>query len=214
MTDRGPRARAGFALIEVLVSIVVVALALTALSAMVLLARELDRRGRSLSAYVEDLDTTSAFMDALIRRAVAGGGTLPGTWTMDERRMAFLAAPPAGTGQFGLARFELAVRSDEQGRASLIVTWQNPDDPEPVVEPVIFAAAAINFAYRGVDPSTGGGAWREHWSDATAFPRAIRLTINREESDVPVELVFRTDAGAGDACPVDPSLDVCWSDDE
>lgn len=213
MTGRGILTHGGFTLIEVLVSMVVVALVLTTLSVMVLLARNLDGRARSLATFVEEIDTVSALMDVLIRRGVVGGIIPPGSWPMEERGMAFLAVPPAGTGQLGLTRFELAVRSDERGRASLTVTWYDPREPVPIVEPVI-TAAAIHFAYRGDDPSTGVETWLERWSDTGTFPRAVRLSIRREESGDPLELVFRTAARPSDPCPVDPSLEICRSADE
>jgi type II secretory pathway pseudopilin PulG len=213
MSRRGDNRISGFMLVEVLVSMIVVALALTTLSAAIVLSRRMEERTDSLKTAIEDAEAATVLLDLLFQNAFAGSNRLAGNWTMDEGGMAFLSIPPAGAGAYGLTRFELKVLKRAEDGESLVVTWRDPTQIIETVEPIIREATEIHLNYLGDFPSLLEAHWYERWGEGGTLPRAVRLTIERRPPGLSAELVFHLRRGQTDPCRIDPSLPGCRGGD-
>jgi general secretion pathway protein J len=207
---RRSRAQDGFTLIEVLVSLVLLALVLALLSGAVRFARgtwdaaaRLDREA--------GYDVAGNFLRAHLAEAMplfeqTEGGAVRVAFDGSSEALSFVAPTQNGPAGAGLYRFALQAGSggspDTSSRALMVKVTpyqpkareqpaENPSEAHVLVENI--KALAIRYFGRG--QLRAAPAWHEAWPRKDALPDLIELTVTRRDGDrssIVIELSLRS----------------------
>lgn len=186
---RAVRDEAGFTLLEMLVSLSILALIMLMLGGAVRFATlawngsaELQQRTLKQAAALEFLDRT--LEEAMPQDAIYPPDG-PATFTGTREGFTVIARLPERLQIEGLSRLEFT-RDGPGAETALTVRWTpldrggNPTDTAPPVETVLLPALAdLDFSYRTVPAEGTIGSWVERW-DAPQLPRAVRLQYRFE----------------------------------
>jgi prepilin-type N-terminal cleavage/methylation domain-containing protein len=178
------RRESGFTLIEVLVSLILLALVLTALPSSIRFARQtwdatfrLDR--------LEVNEGARDFIGARLSEALPLFETTPGKplsllFAGQSDLLSFVAPSPNGPAGPGLYRFELSRRVNATGRDSLFVALRlhgSSDAVTPEEHVLIDDAAKVEFRYLGRKERLGAPGWSSQWTRLDALPDAVELNV-------------------------------------
>ncbi|WP_353229026.1 prepilin-type N-terminal cleavage/methylation domain-containing protein [Novosphingobium sp.] len=222
MTARGP-ASAGFSLIEMLVSLVV--LGVTAL----LFAGGIGRVGQGLSLANQtdarvDLVATAQFV---LRQRLAGIQPVPETQTGNnsidfvglDGRVDFIADPADHDAPDALYYYRIA--RDPDGDLVLFsvntldqrIDVHNPATVGWTAHPLVPGTAGIEIRYLGrlSAGSTPGLMWQDNWTHRDTLPQLVRVRVSFPVGDTRVwpDLIVHPRATTADTCPQDSLSDDC-----
>ncbi len=215
-----PGRDAGFTLIEMLVSLGVLAMVA------VLIAQALSRNGRALltletrTAQGEEVAWAQSelrqLVEALVPHAVFVGAQpfVDFKGSAQSAEWLTLVRPPGHS-----ARVE-RVRIDRSATGDLQVATAAPDGPPRFSDPLplLHGVRALRFAYfgarhreAGAPSAETGPSWGDAWADGAAAPRAVRLEVQLGPDDRRwwPTFVARPAATVDDACIVDPLTGGC-----
>jgi prepilin-type N-terminal cleavage/methylation domain-containing protein len=182
--------QAGFALIEMLVALALLALAIALMpGALRLGARAWEARG--------DLERSSgtALAMALVERRIAeamtiyerdDSGGIRIAFVGTERTLSFIAAAANGPAGGGVYRYRLAAADASVAGLALRLSLYRPGetDPSPPAETrtLIAAPAEVRFRYFGQRETAVPPQWHDTWSRPDAFPALVEITVTSSTS--------------------------------
>jgi general secretion pathway protein J len=203
----GRRGEEGFTLIEVLVSLVLLALVLALLSGVVGFARgtwdataRLDREA--------GYDVAGGFLRARLGEAVplfepAAGGAMRVAFQGSSDSLSFVAASPNGPQGAGLYRFMLERGSAINTTRTLLVRlapYQPKASGPGTLEDHVLAenVDAVAFRYFGRKDRRAEPTWQDTWTRTDALPDLVEMTITHHDrkgvSSLLIELRLRSRA--------------------
>jgi prepilin-type N-terminal cleavage/methylation domain-containing protein len=190
MIRRPPENRsseAGFALIEVLVALALLALAIALMPGALRLGTsawearsELDRASREGLALTL-VERRIAEAMATYERDETGGIRIAFVGT--EQALSFIAAGTSGPAGGGVYRHRLAASDPTGSGLSLAVSLYRPADPAPAppgtaeTRILVPPPAQVKFRYFGALAPGSSPQWHEAWSRADAFPALVEITL-------------------------------------
>ncbi len=186
------RSDAGFTLLELLVSLVLIALLMVAMPA----ALQLAKRTQSTATKLDRQATTQAaasFIEQRIAEATAiydrgDDGRLHVIFRGEPNLLAFIAPVTFATAQSGLARLQFEIGTDPDGRSGLIMTWSawrppaigDRSNTQPVAQSRTIFPAATQFELRyfGAASATQKPEWTPTWTRIDKIPELIEFRIS------------------------------------
>ena len=198
-----PRDEAGFSVLELLVSLALLALILTALPTTL----QMGKRAWS-TAEALDRSATVAVVATFVRERVAqampvqqrgDGGASAVAFNGRGDGLSFVAPALDGpTGQ-GLFVFEIALTAAAHGHGRLVLRWR-PYSPgadggkAPAADErsLIEDVTAFGVRYFGSSPSGGGRDWFDSWQGRNALPELVevRLETSRDAGAARMPMVI------------------------
>lgn len=193
----------GFTLLELLVSMTLLALILTLLFGGLRTGTRVWEAGAERADNLSRLQASQGFL----RRQIGGlyplverarSGPPESSFEGDREHARFIGLLPSHFGFSGFQRIEVGLMDDDDGQ-HLGVSWQAYGVDEILAEEdrralLIEHVEAVEFAYFGARTRRGEARWEDEWHDAEQAPRLIRLRLDFADGDRRVwpELVVRT----------------------
>lgn len=217
MTARRPqrggrhRAEAGFTLIEVLVSLVLLALLLTLLAGGLRYARSTWDAAARLDE-LAGADMAEAFLRARLAEAMPlyeqrKAGTVRALFYGDRDTMSFVAPAPNGPAGAGLYRYTLEAAAGAGRERRLVVALEphlpplsdsaleRPQDRYDLMRSI----RSVSFRYFGRGDLRAEPAWHTTWPRTDALPNLVEIVIARDDREggpVALTIGLRLQAGA------------------
>lgn len=204
--------QSGFTLIEVLVSLVLLALVLTLLAGGVRYARGTWNATARLDD-LADSDVAGTFIRARLAEAMPiyeqrKAGVMQVIFQGAADSVSFVAPAPNGPGGAGLYRYSLEAEPGAAGSPQTLVVkvaafFAGQTDAGPALLPdrhvLMRNIRSVSFRYFGRSEIRAPPAWHDVWTRPDAMPRLVDIAIARNDSDGgPVNLVvaLRLQSGA------------------
>ena len=211
---------AGFTLVEMLVSLAVVAMAA------LLMAIGVGRMGLDLSlsrrgdARLDDVVTAQFALRQRIELTFPAkdpqtGNTLEFAGLGDS--IDFIGKAPDNVGPDVLNRYRIRLAHDGTltlYRVSTLTTTIDPRQPTTdgwAAVPLVKGVRALAISYFGARQGNNGNGWQDAWVHRQTLPRLVRLRLDFPEGDERgwPELVVRLHAAISDTCDRDLRTDEC-----
>ena len=212
--------QAGFTLVEVLVSLVVVAMAAVLLTigiGRIGLELGLSQRG---DARLDTIATAQFELRQRIERTYPvkdpqTGNTVDFSGT--EKSLDFLGEAPGNVGPDALQRYRVKIARDGTltlYRLSTLSTTANQREASTdgwQATPLVTGVHALGIRYFGPTPENTGNQWQPYWVHRATLPRLVRLTLDFNDGDARgwPDLVIRVHAAGSDNCDRDLRTDEC-----
>ncbi len=179
---------AGFTLLEVLASLVLLALLLVGVYSGIRTATHSVRSGTAAIDRIDQIRSAQQFL----RRELAQSLTQPITQTDHgesiyfighAHEMRYVAPLPGYLGKLGPQLQRLQLVDDGHGglRLELSLALLPPDgeSPQPLGEPQVLLdhLKAGSFSYRGVDAQGAAVPWSETWADGRLLPQLVSIKL-------------------------------------
>jgi general secretion pathway protein J len=195
----------GFTLLEVLASLVLLALLLVGVYSGIRTATHSVRSGTAAIERIDQMRSAQQFL----RRELAQSLTQPISHTDhgepiyfegSAREMRYVAPLPGYLGKLGPQLQRLQLVDDGHGglRLELSLALLPPDGqpPQPLGEPQVLLdhIKAGSFTYRGVDRQGAALPWSPAWADGRLLPQLVRVelqvlgTVDWPQLDVPLRV--------------------------
>ncbi len=180
---------AGFSLVEVLVTLVLVSVMATAMAAMTGQFRQLikntDRNGDKMA-----LQAATRYMTRQLEQAEAmqidgkNGGSSP-YMTGEINKVNFVANIRLGAISYGLRNLEFELTDGEKLVQSNALRRQSVEANALKLEPavVLDGVQALEFGYFGSVTDGEAPAWHDSWSAVARLPQAISVTVKQSRKD-------------------------------
>ena len=200
------KSQAGFTLLELLISMTLLAMLFVLLFGGLRFGMRAWERGTSSADAVDQVRIVQDLMRRQIERscprhrAAAGPQDPPRVdFTGDAAGLAFLAPAPGAAGGVPCVATSLSVAAD--GRLKQLVLYINRTSTA-----LLHGVQGIELSYRA-----GDGVWRGGWSGETALPMLVRLrvTFPKEDNRVWPELFIAPRISAEADCTYDPATKSC-----
>lgn len=206
-------AAAGFTLLEVLASLVLLALLLVGVYSGIRTATHSVRSGTAAITRIDQIRSAQQFL----RRELAQSMLQPIThndkgedifFVGTPREMRYVAPLPGYLGKLGpqLQQLQLVDDGKHGLRLELSLALLPPDGkpPKPLGEPQVLMdhLAQGSFDYRGVDAQAHSLPWAGTWADGRRLPQLVRIKLQTDagyawpELDVPLRASPLDNAGA------------------
>ncbi|WP_045835006.1 prepilin-type N-terminal cleavage/methylation domain-containing protein [Hyphomicrobium sp. 99] len=189
-TEQGVKPEAGFTLLEVLLSLVLVSLLLTAIPP----ALRLTKNVFKVTAKIDRDSTFTASLSFLERRLAQAmpiyqhspDGLLAIVFSGEPRAVKFVAPMISQDEPGGLFLFSLSPIETPDGRDQLALTWQpfrsnadHRDAPQQQRQRILLPdATGFTLSYFGVPETSKEAQWNESWTRKNALPTVVKLTYN------------------------------------
>jgi general secretion pathway protein J len=182
---------AGFTLLEVLASLVLLALLLVGVYSGI---RTATRSVRSGTAAIDRIDQIRAAQQ-FIRRELSQSLIQPISHTAEgepiyfvgsAHEMRYVAPLPGYLGKLGPQLQQLQLVDDGHGglRLELSLALLPPDDqaPRPLGDPQVLLdhIGSGSFSYRGTDPQGRPVPWSAAWADGRLLPQLVRIELQAQ----------------------------------
>lgn len=186
--QRTARGQAGFTLVELLVSLMVLALVMSFVPGALRSGQriwEADRRMDEVAA----LSSFRRYLEQRLAEAMPLLSRLPGRavfmeFTGAPDRVAFVAPAPAGPARGGLYRFELLLEGGGPGgtlilRQSIHRRRQPGPDPTPAMERRLHGGInRLDLHYFGAPAPGEPTTWQDRWIRGDRLPDLIAITVS------------------------------------
>lgn len=202
--------QAGFTLLEVLASLVLLALLLVGVYSGIRTATHSVRSGTAAIERMDQVRTAQQFL----RRELAQSLTQPIERSAhgepiyfigNAREMRYVAPLPGYLGKLGPQLQQLRLVDDEHGglRLELSLALLPPDgqpaQPLGDTQVLLDHIKSGSFSYRGVDAKGAAVAWSPAWADGRLMPKLVRvqLQVNGTVAWPLLDVPLRVDATSG-----------------
>lgn len=184
------RCEAGFTLVELLISMTLLALISVGLYESLRLGLHAWERGSSLAKDTDDIRT----VQSTLRRAIADAYPY---WIVQNAthanvdfegrpdRIRLLAPAPRSLGHAGFARYEISALP-ENGNYSLEISAAHElaaESARPLREKLINHLTSIEFTYFGSGPDDDEAKWHGSWTNRRTLPRLVRVRASFPSGD-------------------------------
>lgn len=214
--DRHARHDSGMTLIEVLISITLLAMLATMIASGARLSARTWAVAEALSVETDDMDT----MRTLLRRSIAAArpsqppGEARGSIILfagETDRLTLIAPAPGGLIGGAWVQQTFFVAPDGSGHG-LFLTWKADAPERPGVTaggapiPLLDRVIAARFQYFGPGPNNTAPTWQDRWTGRAILPDLVRVSIERDTTAGRPwpDLIARTRVTASAACVYDP----------
>jgi general secretion pathway protein J len=211
MTRPARRREDGFTLVEMLVSLTLLAI----IGMVMLLGYETIasswRRADARADMARSLARAEALLDRLLSRAYPAVTGDPGAQHVDftgsAGRIEFLAPLPQRFGAAAIARYRLAATADGALRLSVV-----PDLDGAAAEQttILDGLASVAIDYFGANPTNATPRWQSDWTSRKTLPELIRLRLTRRGAlRATPEIIVAPRITASPDCAFDPRDGKC-----
>jgi prepilin-type N-terminal cleavage/methylation domain-containing protein len=192
---RGLGAEAGFTLLELLVSLALLALILAAIPS----ALQMGRRAWQTSEQIDrsgSVAVVSSFIENRIARAMplfrrTADGTARVVFLGTPGNIVFVAASVDGPMGAGLFLFDLTTRVTEAGGNALVLKWSAyrptpvPDQwPQTEERVLVTDVSAFSLRYFGQQKPNGNRGWSDDWNSAMVLPELVEFRLTAKTATV------------------------------
>jgi general secretion pathway protein J len=201
---------AGFSLLEVLVTIAVAALVISALSGFTRMMTNAELYGERQQASHESIVGAARVFRHVAARAVpdlrhdSEMAAVVGT----PKRLTFLSRGPSIMALDRPVPITLLIENGDGG-SKLLLSWREPASEAIREELLIPSARSIVLSYFGFGRERDGERWHSRWDQPQRLPRAILLQVQMSELASPVDIVARTYSTLPYACIALPHEPLC-----
>ncbi|WP_310474876.1 prepilin-type N-terminal cleavage/methylation domain-containing protein [Sandarakinorhabdus sp.] len=212
---------AGFTLVELLVSLALLAMTAVLLLATLSTGQGVERRASGAASASESIAAAHGLLrdriEAMVPEAIYGPGDPIVEMQGESDVMNFLAAPAAAQRPAPPQRFRLLLtRAGELSLFSIDPLIQETDPGLLSVvgwsrAPLIGNVARLDITYFGAAPPDGLRRWRSRWYRRPELPELVRIRIAFAAGDRRVwpDLVVRPAATLNSACVMDRTTGRC-----
>ncbi len=191
MTGTGKERQRGFTLLELMISMALLALIIViTLGALRLGSRSMAAGERKMEIN-ERFRTAIAVMDAQIQSQMPltheEDGNKAYYFQGDGTTLQMATSHSLWGGKNGAVIVAYRVETDNAGRQTLYAVEHTPGMEEKREARLFTGASEISFEYFSPDPASEDGKQSERWTDETAIPEEIRLHLRYDAQD----LLFR-----------------------
>jgi general secretion pathway protein J len=210
------RAAAGFTLLEVLASLVLLALLLVGVYSGLRTATRSVRSGTAAIERIDQVRSAQQFLRRELAQSLAQpiGQTDHGEpiyFVGSAHEMRYVAPLPGYLGKLGpqLQRVQLVDDGHGGQRLELSLALLPPDGqpPQPLGEPQVLFDHIVqgSFDYRGVDRQGNAVPWSPGWDDGRLLPQLVRIRLQTKGSVdwPPLEIPLRVGPMKNDVMRVD-----------
>ncbi len=215
------RGEAGFTLIEMLVSLALLAVTASMLLAAVTTGRGIERRAEAMAAGGESVAAAHGVLRDRLQAMVPEtlyGGPAPRVDVRGEAAvLSWTASPAAAQQPSPPQRFRLLLTN--AGELSLfsldpLSARANPDAPQVTGwrrAPLIGNVAALSISYFGAHPPDNQRRWRAFWQDRPVLPELVRVRVAFAPGDRRIwpDLIVRPAANVNTACQIERATGRC-----
>lgn len=188
-----PPHEAGFTLLEMLVSLVLIALLMVAMPQALTFARRTQSAAAALDREAA-IDAAASFIEHRLAEATAiydrgDDGRLHVIFHGDPNAISFVAPIAFSAREAGLARLDVGISDDGNSRSGLKLTWRSWRPPavgeqSAVIVPpqsrlIVTDATAFDLRYYGVAAGEDKPDWTDTWSRPDAIPDLVEFRITR-----------------------------------
>ncbi|HWA31581.1 MAG TPA: prepilin-type N-terminal cleavage/methylation domain-containing protein [Rhizomicrobium sp.] len=199
----------GFTLVELLVSMTVLALLLVLLFGGLRFGTRAWERSDTTANAVEDVRSVQGLLRTALERAcprriaVAAPAVPVVDFTGTPNAMSFLAPQPRAFGEASCARSNLSAKPGPGG-VRLAFSFVGADG-HPHTRTLFDHLQDVAFAYRGA------GGWQDAWSGRAGLPTLVRIRLRFPDGDAHVwpELYVTPRISAENDCAYSPALKTC-----
>ena len=211
----------GFTLVELLVSLALMAMTAGLLAAGIGTGRNLWQRAETRVVAGESIAAAQSILRQRIEHLFAatrfGGSNPPVDVRGDSQQFSFFAVPLESQRPAGLQRFRIALdRSDTLILYSVDAATSRIDPNAPSVTgwsaaPLIGGVAALEIGYFGIAPPDNTRRWRAFWQERPVPPELVRVRLRFVDGDQRLwpDLVVRPQANVGTSCQLDKQAGRC-----
>lgn len=215
------RDEAGFTLVELLVSLALLAVTATLLLAAVTTGHGIEHRAESAAVAGESIaaaqDVLRDRIETMVAEAVYGAGAPTVDVRGDSSVLTFYATPADAQRPSPPLRFRLLLtRAGELTLFSLdpLSTRANPDAPSVAgwaQAPLLGSVTRLDIAYFGAAPPDNQRRWRNFWQDRPQLPELVRIRLGFAADDHRIwpDLIVRPAATVNSACRLDRATGRC-----
>lgn len=188
-----PRACRGFTLLEVLASLVLLALLMVGVYSGIRTASVSARAGSAVIERSDQIRAAQQFlrrelMQALAQPLAYTARREPVVFVGSAREMRYVAPLPGYLGRLGPQLQRLQLVDDGAGglRLELSLALLPPDGSAPQAlgdtQVLLDHVREGSFSYAGIDAQGKPVAWTDTWADGRQMPRLVRVTLRAEGS--------------------------------
>lgn len=211
----------GFTLIEMLISLALLALTATMLLAALTTARGIERRAEAAASAAESVAAAQNVlrdrMEAMLPESFLSGITPITDVRGDDRIFSFTATPAESLRPASPRRYRLALtRAGELSLFDVDVLTDRPNPMAPQVvgwnrAPLLGNVTALRISYFGVAPPDNQRRWRDYWQSNPRLPELVRVRVGFAPGDRRVwpDLLVRPAAMVTAFCLIDTVTGRC-----
>ena len=180
--------QAGFTLLEVLASLVLLALLLVGVYSGIRTATHSVRSGTAVIERLDQVRSAQQFLRRELAQSLAQpidrtDHGEPVYFVGSAREMRYVAPLPGYLGKLGPQLQQLRLVDDDHGgqRLELSLALLPPDGqpPQALGDPQVLVdhVSSGSFSYRGVDSKGAAVAWSPTWADGRVLPQLVRVEL-------------------------------------
>jgi general secretion pathway protein J len=215
---------AGFTLVELLVSLVLLTMTALLLLATMTTGHGLERRSAAAMTDAESVAAAHMILRERIETIVPDVSIVPGGSVVDvigdDKSLSFTAPPAAALQPAPPQRFRLMrTRAGEMTLFSLdpLSTRADPDAPSVAGwarMPLLGNVVGLEIAYFGAAPPDNQRRWRSGWHDRPTLPELVRIRVGFAPGDRRIwpDLIIRPAATIDGTCQADRTARQCRAD--
>lgn len=215
---------AGFTLVELLVSLVLLTMTALLLLATMTTGHGLERRSAARMTAAESVAAAHLVLRDRIETILPDVSIVPGgsvvDVTGDERSFSFTAPPAAAVQPAPPQRFRLLLtRAGEMVLFSIdpLSTRADPDALSVAGwqrTPLLGNVVRLDIAYFGAAPPDNQRRWRPGWRSRPALPELVRIRVGFAPGDPRIwpDLIIRPTVTINSACQADRTARQCRAD--
>lgn len=212
---------AGFTLVELLVSLLLLTMTALLLLATMTSGRLVERRAAASATAGEAVAAAHGVLRDRLEAMVAEPRYGPGTPLVDMRGESdiidFTAPPAIALRPLPPQRFRLLLSRDQRLMLYSIDPQTNVVDPDALAlrgwtaMPLLADVARLDIAYFGAAPPDGQRRWRPRWSQRPSLPELVRIRVEFPTGDRRLwpDLIIRPVTTINNACLIDRNTGRC-----
>ena len=216
--------QAGFTLVELLVSLVLLAMTALLLLATMTTGHGLERRSAARMTAGESVAAAHLVLRDRIESIVPNVSIVPGGSVVDvngdENSLSFIAPPAAAVQPAPPQRFRLMLTRAGELTLFSIDPLSTRADPDAISVvgwermPLLGNVVRLDIAFFGAAPPDNQRRWRSGWRDRPTLPELVRIRVAFAPSDTRIwpDLIIHPAATVNGTCQIDRTARQCRAD--